>query len=116
MANPGDAAMSGKRKRLEHTAGPWHVEANPWSRNVSGPDHVSIALAFDYHGQEAGEANARLIAAAPDLLKMANRISAILQALLDHEIIRVGNWRDTVQREVLFVEKYLSPLTPKGKR
>jgi hypothetical protein len=51
----------------QHTPGPWHVEPSP--------DRVHFDIRADGvhvpHGSGKGEANARLIAAAPDLLRLA---------------------------------------------
>lgn len=57
----------------QHTPGPWHVsKASPTRVIESGPRGNSIAkmgLNLGACSQEEAEANARLIAAAPDLLE-----------------------------------------------
>ncbi len=85
-------------KTTTHTPGPWRAER--FISNQEKPYHLYIfaqaktaCVAFiDEQGEdpEQGEANARLIAAAPDLLESAKRVAAnatqdsagILNALL----------------------------------
>ena len=60
----------------QHTPGPWHVEPSP--------DRVHFDIRADGvhvpHGSGKGEANARLIAAAPDLLAALEDVVASAQA------------------------------------
>lgn len=66
----------GEVRRLKHTPGPWSYRENPepngkwdwWVDNAHDrkTNGMPIANVFTYH---EGEANARLIAAAPDLYK-----------------------------------------------
>lgn len=70
----------------QHTPGPWHVIADEQSINVaSGPqgvlEYVSTAGARGRTLAEA-QANARLIAAAPDLLKGAQAAWHALHSLM----------------------------------
>jgi hypothetical protein len=56
-----------------HTPGPWHVRSSEGQQShvVYAADNYAIANATTYHGQHplhCAEANARLIAAAPELL------------------------------------------------
>ena len=53
----------------KHTPGPWKTDANMWIRNRMGdtPNWGYVAQVFDPF-THSGEANARLIAAAPELL------------------------------------------------
>ena len=50
----------------KHTPGPWHV-INEW--NVSGPEYEVANGSIMVRDDDESAANARLIAAAPDLLK-----------------------------------------------
>lgn len=65
----------------QHTEGPWQVRLTQSghiarqriddSRYIDGPDGLAVAFAADYNSEERDaeiDANARLIAAAPDLL------------------------------------------------
>ena len=68
-----------------HTPGPWKLredgEANSWA--VLGPNDNWL-LSFLHNGEQLSEkqrANARLIAAAPDLLAAAKRIVARIDGL-----------------------------------
>lgn len=53
----------------EFTKGPWHVGAN--GTIIYAADNYAVANAIVFHGHHEGqmEANAQLIAAAPDLLE-----------------------------------------------
>lgn len=80
--------------KAAHTAGPWvHVQKEGprptnllrrhWEIGQSGPPHYGVAIAFgpEEEGIEPPtDANARLIAAAPDLLAAAQTILADLDA------------------------------------
>ena len=74
---------------MSHTPGPWHLvgspsldKGNPWS--VYGPDHHLVAFASV--GRETAEANARLIAAAPELLECVKYLCDELEAQFDHDV------------------------------
>lgn len=88
-----------------HTAGPWKAIGNPYSdkaRDIVSPEGDRIAAvngaAFDNSSEVA--ANARLIAAAPDLL-------AALESLLASDLIEwfppspntggLGDWTDALK-------------------
>ena len=57
--------------KTQHTPGPWYqgCEEEPKSGDIYAEDGSLIAEAFVNGGQETLVANARLIAAAPDLLE-----------------------------------------------
>ncbi len=58
-------------KPVTHTPGPWHTGTGKAEIIVYATDGYAVADAKVYHGRHAegeAEANARLIAAAPDLL------------------------------------------------
>lgn len=55
--------------KASHTPGPWsYKHCKVWSHESNGNDFICDANTFDL-GKEANEANARLIAAAPELLE-----------------------------------------------
>lgn len=51
-----------------HTPGPWHLH-NMEQNTVCGPDYGAIAFANTRRDKREDHANARLIAAAPELLE-----------------------------------------------
>ena len=59
--------------QTKHTAGPWEVVNRPYETNIVSESRVMIADIIRMEGQTYGngqrEANARLIAAAPELLE-----------------------------------------------
>lgn len=64
----------------QHTPGPWRVQATGHSFVVEAHTHTE-AISVDANGNpcrwsEYNEANARLIAAAPELLEALQRLSA----------------------------------------
>ena len=62
----------------EHTPGPWQIEKNGSAFNVWNPDrsdkHHMILLGMTYNAPGEHAANAHLIAAAPDLLWLAENL------------------------------------------
>lgn len=73
---------------MTHTPGPWHVESDFIAYSVSGPPKAA-----GYNGCFAKEADARLIAASPDLLDALKWIRdnctglpAVARALADQAI------------------------------
>ena len=51
---------------MSHTPGPWAIDID---RAIVAPNGISsVAQIFSWVGEEEADANARLIAAAPDLL------------------------------------------------
>jgi predicted NAD/FAD-dependent oxidoreductase len=63
--------MSKRVKRVKHTPGPWHIEADDGSSPAAMEECLAICtddahIAFAFDDQKA---NARLIAAAPELLE-----------------------------------------------
>lgn len=61
-----------------HTPGPWATAATPDRLIVSG--RTKIAAAYEVDGDVWGAANARLIAAAPDLLEFARHYDGYMSA------------------------------------
>ena len=54
---------------MKHTPGPWFAQYDDNGFYEIGSEAVSLRLAFTYGEGDTDEANARLIAAAPDLLE-----------------------------------------------
>lgn len=59
----------------EHTPGPWAV-SNQWGATQVGPPSGSVAVVTINQGVEQAQANARLIAAAPELLEMVAQLAS----------------------------------------
>jgi len=89
----------------KHTPGPWHVgdlaAPNLAGRNalVYAPSGYAVADAKIFHckfGVPEMEANARLIAAAPDLLEALEAIRARIDGEWDNPaLVKFGGLRDT---------------------
>ena len=56
------------REAMKHTPGPWTYDRSGYSLYVNSGRELVTALSMDGKRLETSEANARLIAAAPDLL------------------------------------------------
>lgn len=55
---------------IQHTPGPWRVQGTGiWGGHADGLERLIAGLWTHYVGQQQTEANARLIAAAPELLE-----------------------------------------------
>ena len=67
----------------EHTPGPWHImEGTDWV--IVSPE-VSVAAVYTPRGvREVRQANANLIAAAPDLLEALETAAYVLEHYLDY--------------------------------
>lgn len=71
-----------------HTPGPWHVETEPQGSKGNYTQYtIQPHIADVFYMNQTGEANARLIAAAPDLL-------AALEEILEHV-----EWRRRIAHE-----------------
>jgi hypothetical protein len=57
-----------RREAMKHTPGPWNYDRSGYSLYVNSGRELVTALSMDGKRLETSEANARLIAAAPDLL------------------------------------------------
>lgn len=71
----------------ERTPGPWALEPNGPAWNLKSPDraeHFLIFLGMLHNNAGELEANARLIAAAPELLCVAEGALGYLEALPQH--------------------------------
>ena len=82
-----------------HTQGPWKVDANSMGSvvTIAGPDGRPIARMID----DPEQANARLIAAAPDLLEALRVCEGNIASLLasNHPAV-FGKWLDSVRAAI----------------
>jgi hypothetical protein len=81
------------RSKMTHTSGPWTVieKCEGTQVIVSGPeDWVGVALVYGDTDEEA-EANARLIAAAPELLDAIELAYDLLNTMTTSEYSRGGD-------------------------
>jgi|SRR5579864_8501228 len=76
--------MSDETKSVQHTAGPWHLSPNfgyvrkNTGHTDDGPKDFNIASIHDFGEEAEVVANARLIAAAPELLEELETVVAIM--------------------------------------
>jgi len=75
----------------EQTPGPWHVDKT-LKRFVYSADGNLIADASDYREYEEALANARLIAAAPDLLVALEAARRAMDELKRRYRVETGGW------------------------
>lgn len=71
----------------KHTQGPWHTGGNG-DRIIYAADGFAVADATVFHGRHEGEhgANARLIAAAPEMFETLQRIATADPSTWDEEV------------------------------
>ena len=70
--------------KTQHTHGPWQVKRG--NGIYAGNSYLSLVLTENQHdGDLPYEANARLMAAAPELLEMVKRLSASLTRTNDED-------------------------------
>ncbi len=67
----------------KHTPGPW--THGPESRDICGPDDESVASAATWRPESEEVANARLIAAAPELLAALETLLTAVDDAVDVE-------------------------------
>jgi hypothetical protein len=65
---------------MKHTPGPWTYDRSGYSLYVNSGRELVTALSMDGKRMETSEANARLIAAAPELLEALKSVIAWLDA------------------------------------
>ena len=94
-----------------HTPGPWTL--NEFTACIKGPDSAILAMICNTTGDDAGkgpkpvsEANARLIAAAPELLAALKRAVDIFDELGEDKV------RDSLQAVIDKAEGSKSPTQP----
>jgi hypothetical protein len=63
---------------MKHTPGPWNYDRSGYSLYVNSGRELVTALSMDGKRLETSEANARLIAAAPDMLDALQRAREVL--------------------------------------
>ena len=63
---------------MKHTKGPWILDKDCRNRFIVGPvGSEVVADLTEYHGKAQAEANAQLIAAAPELLEALKRVANV---------------------------------------
>jgi len=80
---------------LKHTPGPWRADGCQIYAGLEVVPHSGWGVAEAYPGQnrEEGEANARLIAAAPDLFDLCNKAVVMLgHPVKDKELDDLREW------------------------
>lgn len=90
---------------VKHTPGPWHVDPKApeesFFEDVSILRHDGLAVAVAVHNGDVlppePEANARLIAAAPDLLAVAQKV--------------VNNWGDLHHKDLMQLRAAIAKAT-----
>jgi hypothetical protein len=88
----------------KHTPGPW--EANQWYDEETGVSGWSFSAggyllplsALETDDPEEAEANARLIAAAPELLKALIALHAVARVPMDEDYAAVTNAAEVIAR------------------
>lgn len=73
----------------KHTPGPWVASWRDYG-GVIGKDGYVVAQAATFRNKEVIEANARLIAAAPELLEALQELHDIVQGLIDDDVAPQG--------------------------
>lgn len=84
--------------KAQHTPGPWTIEAPSKGSIVPiihGADYSEVASVFADEGEDQRNANARLIAAAPELLAFAERVTATKVLAADNDALLKG-WMDMI--------------------
>lgn len=70
-------------KKFKGTPGPWNYCAEEPDWVTDSNDNIAVAMVTRYNTDaEAQHANAKLIAAAPDLLEALQRITPLYEALM----------------------------------
>ena len=97
------------------TPGPWRVGVKQAEKIVYNAAGWAVANATVYHGKEDAEtvaANARLIAAAPDLLRERDELREALAGLIDQiEGIGIEDWNGAEGFDVNPARALLARLT-----
>lgn len=71
------------QSKVQHTPGPWHTNGgNIYAQRNPGGIRTSICEVFRDAGYDACRANARLIAAAPELLAALERVADELAGII----------------------------------
>ena len=67
---------------VTHTPGPWTIQWPKFDAKIVSPDGRSLAVVM-FNARDEDEANARLLAAAPELLAALKAMRANLAATID---------------------------------
>lgn len=96
-----------------HTPGPWEIDRDVRTSINMGAKHVALVNFYNSPDQERNvsgeehEANVRLIAAAPDLLAIAQEACAIFDRNYDADIDYYGDdlasdlWKDDIHEKLV---------------
>lgn len=89
----------------KHTAGQWQVSktVNDYAIYADSNDTKDIAAVYQYSRsipQEEAEANAKLIAAAPDMLSTIDEAINQLQNFLDNYVVAGGESETIIKGEI----------------
>lgn len=118
--------------------GPWFVSRDPrpdmeWNNHIASVEHPHLEVCSMFHTEEndneQGEANARLVAAAPDLLNGCRALVGLLQLVtcrddISPELQDVLRGNHRIAEALAAIEKAVDPVTyraslqtlwPKGK-
>jgi len=91
-------------KKLKHTKGKWEIESNKSFFRILGKSNIKYTIAdvYNVNGMEENEANAKLIAAAPDLLEACiNSLSVFNSIRCTDEADIVKQLKDTIKKATL---------------
>jgi hypothetical protein len=106
----------------DHTPGPWQrvdVSTGSATKKEQLCNEGYAALLIQHDGSKEGEANARLIAAAPELLEAVEALLPAVEALeeLLEPVDTIGNAdvRITLKRKVLAGWQVLAKVHPKAR-
>lgn len=72
---------------MKHTPGPWRIEQGIYIMPPENSTQFSICKMGGIQREESRKANARLIAAAPDLLAAAKRAQELISSAIDLEYV-----------------------------
>jgi len=92
-----------------HTPGPWDAITSDGRnyRIIGGEEAGYVAIVGAIFQPQQNAANARLIAAAPDLLEACKKASAVLAKFYNAEAERMGEWEFNGTRPLYKTEKIL---------
>jgi len=81
------------REAIKHTPGPWNYDRSGYSLYVNSGRELVTALSMDGKRLETSEANARLIAAAPDMLDALRLFVVAYETNMPPPGYSAHNWR-----------------------
>lgn len=75
---------------MKHTAGPWEIDPRCATRVRDTADTTIASAGLASRDRDDAEANARLIAASPDLLKALKVAAKLLQTVTIKQVFELG--------------------------